>query len=247
MAEGKNFIHETARIQGSVIGEVKLYRNVWVNDCRFGNGVSIGDDSTIERSVFEPNVVINRRSYVNDSTIGTYSYAGINTTINWSDIGRFCSIGRNVDIGGIDHDYHKITSMLDNRIRQMMAGGGKYTQVRPKHDLCMIGSDVWIAAGAQVLHKVKVGDGAVIGAGAVVTHDVPPYAIVAGVPGKVIGLRCEEALCERLCQIKWWDWPSGAILENYQYLLAHDISKESVDFLEEINKKVINGEYGNEK
>lgn len=237
----KRFIHETAKVQRSEIGNAKLFRNVAVNDCQFGSGVSIGDDSTIERSRFESNVVINRRSYVNDSKIGMFSYAGINTTINWSSIGRFCSIGRNVDIGGIDHDYHKLTSMLDNRIRQMMAGDGKYTQQKPEHDLCIIGNDVWIAAGAQILHKVKIGDGAVIGAGAVVTHDVPPYAIVVGVPGKVIGYRCEDSLRNRLVHLKWWDWPIDTILENYSYLLEHDISEESVEHMENIANTLKDG------
>ena len=112
MEEKQSFIHETAKIQGSSIGKVKLFRNVVVNDCQFGDGVSIGDDTNIERSCLESNVVINRRSYVNDSKIGMFTYAGINTTVNWTSIGRFCSIGRNVDIGGIDHDYRKLTSMF---------------------------------------------------------------------------------------------------------------------------------------
>lgn len=242
MSDVKSFIHETARVQRSVIGNAKLFRNVVVTDCQFGNGVSIGDDSTIERSVFESNVVINRRSYVNDSRIGAFSYTGINTTANWSSIGRFCSIGRNVDIGGMDHDYRKLTSMLDNRIRQMMVGGGKYTQTKPEHDLCTIGNDVWIAAGAQILHKVKIGDGAVVGAGAVITRDVPPYAIVVGVPGKVIGYRCKDKLRDKLTEMKWWDWPLEVILANYSYLLDHDISEESVAYLEAIGKNVRTGE-----
>ncbi len=54
------------------------------------------------------------------------------------------------------------------------------------NELCIIGNDVWIAAGVNILHKVKIGNGAVIGAGAVVTKDIPPYAIAAGVPAKVI-------------------------------------------------------------
>lgn len=59
-----------------------------------------GDDSTIERCEIATNVVINRRSYVNDSIIDSFSYAGINLVMNWTKVGKFCSIARNVDIGG---------------------------------------------------------------------------------------------------------------------------------------------------
>ena len=109
----------------------------------------------------------------------------------------------------------------------MVSGGGKYNQIKPEHDLCKIGNDVWIAAGAQILHKVKVGDGAVIGAGAVVIHEVPPYAIVVGVPAKVVGYRCDEVMRDKLLEIRWWEWPIDSILENYAYLLENDISAES--------------------
>lgn len=104
------FIHDTAIINESVIGDVKLFRNTVINNSKIADGCSVGDDTTIERCVFETNVAINRRSYINDSFIGRFSYTGINTTINWTKIGRFCSIARNVDIGGFDHDYHKVTT-----------------------------------------------------------------------------------------------------------------------------------------
>ena len=70
------------------------------------------------------------------------------------------------------------------------ASGGKLEKIKDhSNDYCIVGNDVWVAAGAQVLHKVKIGDGAVIGGGAVVTHDVPPYAIVVGIPARIIGYR----------------------------------------------------------
>ena len=70
-------------------------------------------------------------------------------------------------------------------------GAGGNPEVGEK-ELCIVGNDVWIAAGAQILHKVTVGDGVVIGGGAVVTKDVPPYAIVAGVPARIIKFRFDE-------------------------------------------------------
>lgn len=232
------FIHESAKIVNSHYGRIKLFKNVFVSDSKFGDNVSIGDDTTVERCEFENNVTINRRSYINDSFIGRYSYTGINTTMNWTKMGRFCSIARNVDIGGFNHDYKKITTMPEFRFRQMMAGGGKIPKVKNHKDYCMIGNDVWIAAGAQVLHNVKIGDGAVVGGGAVVTHDVPAYAIVAGVPARIIGYRCSESIIKDLLEIRWWDWPNHVLIENAQWLIESDINDESVAKMKEISKNI---------
>lgn len=231
-------IHETAVIKESDIGNVKIYRNSMIVKSSLEDGCSIGDDTTVERCKLENNVIINRRSYINDSRIGKYTYMGINTTMNFTAIGKFCSLGRNVDVGGFDHDYKKLTTMPAFRFNQMMNGGGEIPKVVEHKDLCEIGNDVWIAAGAQVLHKVKVGDGAVIGAGAVVTKDVPPYAIVAGVPAKIIGYRCSKEQIERLKKIKWWDWPEEEISEIMEVLINKEISDETIGFLEEKSNNI---------
>lgn len=233
-----DFRHETAVVKDSELGHVKLYRNVIINNSVLADGCSVGDDTTIERCKFENNVAINRRSYVNDSEIGCFSYAGINTTINWTKLGRFCSLARNVDIGGFDHDYQKVTTMPEFRFNQMVSGGGKIPKIAEHDDYCEIGNDVWIAAGAQVLHKVRIGDGAVVGGGAVVTHDVPPYSIVVGVPAKVIGYRCDKRFIEDLLSIQWWNWPAETIVENMQLLINSDINEATIEKMREIANKI---------
>lgn len=233
-----SFIDETAKLNNSEVGSIKIYRNAIVNNCRFGDNCSIGDDTTIERSVFENNVIINRRSYINDSYIGKYTYAGINTTMNWTRIGRFCSLARNVDIGGFNHDYKKITTMPIFRFTQANNGGGKISQHVAHTEYCEIGSDVWIAAGAQILHKVKIGDGAVIGGGAVVTKNVPPYAIVVGVPARVIGYRFEEKYINKLLDIKWWNWPDDIIIREFSNIANNDVNDETINLLEEISRAI---------
>lgn len=232
------FIHNTARVVNCELGDVKLYRNASVSSSEIADNCSVGDDTTVERCRFENNVVINRRSYINDSTIGKYSYAGINTTINWTKLGRFCSLARNVDIGGFDHDYRKVTTMPRFRFKQTSGGGGKLQSHGVHHDLCEIGNDVWIAAGAQVLHKVKIGDGAVIGGGAVVTKDIPPYAIAVGIPAKVIGYRCDERFIDDLLRIKWWDWPEDILMENMDLLIDSDINEETIAKMQKIAEAI---------
>jgi hypothetical protein len=75
----------------------------------------------------------------------------------------------------------------------------------------VIGSDVWIGTDAMVLSGVSIGHGAIVAARAVVTRDVPPYAIVAGVPAKVVRWRFEPAVIERLLKVAWWEWDDERI------------------------------------
>lgn len=229
-------LDHSANILNSSYGDgFRCYRNVSVIDSSIGAGVTIGDDTTVARCTLGNNVALNRRSYVNDSSIDSFSYAGSNTIINFSSIGKYCSLARNVDIGGFDHDYHKITTMPMFRFKQLSDG------VNPEFknsELCYVGNDVWIAAGAQVLHKVKVGDGAVIGGGAVVTKDVPPYAIVAGVPAKIIKYRFDESIICDLMDIKWWDWPEDVVLKNIEWMINQDLNSDSIARMREIGKSI---------
>lgn len=78
----------------------------------------------------------------------------------------------------------------------------------------VIGSDVWIGARAAILEGVTIGDGAVVAAGAVATKDVPPYAIVGGVPAKIIKYRFDEETIKKLLELKWWDKDMDWIVEH---------------------------------
>jgi acetyltransferase-like isoleucine patch superfamily enzyme len=77
-----------------------------------------------------------------------------------------------------------------------------------------IGNDVWIGLRAVIMSGVTVGDGAIVGTGAIVTRDVPPYAIVVGAPAKVIKFRFDPATVERLRAICWWNWPDEKIAQE---------------------------------
>lgn len=78
----------------------------------------------------------------------------------------------------------------------------------------VIGNDVWIGYEAVILSGVHIGDGAVIGARAVVTKDVAPYTVAGGVPAKKIKLRFDEETVRRLLTLRWWDWPAEKIQKN---------------------------------
>ena len=89
----------------------------------------------------------------------------------------------------------------------------------PKTHQVIIGNDVWIGAHTTIVNGVRIGTGAVIGAGAVVTKDIPPYAIVVGNPAHVIKYRFSEDVIHKLLAIKWWNWSPEKILANEKLFL----------------------------
>ncbi len=87
----------------------------------------------------------------------------------------------------------------------------------------VIGNDVWIGYEAVIMQGVHIGDGAVIGTRAVVTKDVPPYTIVAGVPARPIRKRFDDSVIDRLLKLKWWDWPDDKVKECLPLIMSGDI------------------------
>ena len=209
-------INDGNYISRSTIDEngTKIYKNCRIENSTVKDHVVIGEYSVLLNSTMKEYSQVNRFSMVRDSVIGGYSYAGKNFMIISSEIGRFSSISWNVTIGGANHDYKKVTthSFLYNPAFDMIE------ENKPLYDRfsddCVIGNDVWMGTGSQVLRGVTVGDGAVVAANAVVTHDVQPYSIVAGVPARVIGMRFDDKSIERLMRLRWWDLPPALIKEN---------------------------------
>lgn len=88
----------------------------------------------------------------------------------------------------------------------------------------VIGGDVWIGTEAMILPGVTIGAGAIIGARAVVTRDVPPYAIVVGNPAKIVKMRYSQTQIDRLLALSWWDWPADKITRALPALRSGDIA-----------------------
>jgi len=229
----EKFIDITAVIKDSVIpdDEIKIYKNAVIVKSKLGEQVSVGNDTNIVNSYLHDNVIINRRNFVNDTEIGNFSYTGINTIINFSKIGKFCSIARNVDIGGFNHDYDKVTTMPVFRLNNLLGG-----EVAPSEDTyCIIGNDVWIAAGVNILHSATIGDGAIIGAGAVVTKNVEPYSIYGGVPARKIKQRFSDEIIADLLEIKWWNWTFKIIEQNKNLMFYSQVTTEVIKKMREIS------------
>lgn len=92
---------------------------------------------------------------------------------------------------------------------------------------------MWIGCNSVILRGVKIGDGAVIGASAVVTKDVPSYSIVVGNPGKVIKYRFDDSIINKLLNMNWWEWSSPFLRENLQFFKEENITINLLNELEE--------------
>lgn len=161
-------------------------------------------------------------------SVGRFTY-GNPEFLLWGDserihIGSFCSIANEVVIsGGGEHRTDWVTT-FPMRIAFGDPLAGKDGHPASKGET-KIGNDVWIATRAMVLSGVNIGDGAVIGAGAVVASDVPPYAIVAGNPAKIIRYRFEPNEIKRLLELRWWEWDINKIKANTALLCSTEIEK----------------------
>lgn len=157
-------------------------------------------------------------------SIGAHSYVRSGTEfLHISKIGRFCSIGRNVILGQ-DPRNHALDWLSSSP-----AFTSNYKSITPP---LQIGHDVWIGHRATVMAGIKIGNGAIIGSNAVVTKDVPPYAIVAGNPAKFIRHRFDKEIIEHLLLSEWWH-------KDYHELLSLDFGdvQESLNLMDRFSYK----------
>ena len=160
------------------------------------------------------NVLVSGGIYLNDCQVGDYSYiagneaGGIISGFHHTTIGKYCSIGNHIEmLSESSHDYTKdfqypFYSMSNSPLFDQVKAK-KETKISP----ILIGNDVWIGTNVIVLGGTTIGDGAVIGAGSVVTKNVPPYAIVVGSPARVIKKRFSQEKILKLLNKKWWNLP----------------------------------------
>ncbi len=158
-------------------------------------------------------------------SIGKGSYINTGTELRYVSMGRFCSIGSDIRVISGTHPTSMFVSTHPAFYSTAMQSGFTYVKhekfdeykYADDHHVVVIGNDVWIGSEAKLMGGVRIGDGAIIAAGAVVTKDVPPYAIVGGVPAKVIRFRHSEDQIETLLKIQWWNKNDEWIKENAEF------------------------------
>lgn len=150
--------------------------------------------------------------------VGYGTYGGCFNSVNIAGgtvFGNYCSIAQNVKIFRANHPLNYFT--LHPLFYNPFFGYVKTDQLdRPT---LKIGHDVWIGESTIILPSVKtIGNGAVIGAGSIVTKDVPPYSVVAGNPAKVIKIRFSDEKIKKLEATKWWEWRKSELLQKKESL-----------------------------
>ncbi len=144
------------------------------------------------------NIEIGAHTYIN----GGHIYNG--------KIGKFCSIGYGVTIGPGEHHLNRISTFpISSRLLEKY----DYSEFKDK-GITEIGNDVWIGNNVIIMQGVKIGDGAVLAAGSVVTKDIPPYVIAGGVPASFIRSRFSDKVIEKLLELKWWNHSLKWIIEH---------------------------------
>lgn len=163
--------------------------------------------------------------------VGFGTYFGPNTAFN-GRIGRFCSVGENFRVVTGLHPYtypfattSPLFFSLQNQTHATFADTQEFKELRNAAESdfpVIIGNDVWINARVTIVSGVTVGDGAVLLAGAVITKDVPPYAIVGGVPARVLRYRFSQPDIDYLLRLRWWDKDIEWIKANRRLLCDFD-------------------------
>lgn len=153
---------------------------------------------------------------LNNVTLGDFTYIASNTKIMNTKIGKFCSIGPYCYIGSSKHPTNFVSThpIFYSTLKQAQICFSSENAFKEYEDI-EIGNDVWVGLMSVILDGVTIGNGSVVAAGAVVTKDVPPYAVVGGVPAKIIKYRFDENIIKQLEKIKWWDFDIDFLSKNY--------------------------------
>ncbi|MBL1118593.1 phosphonate metabolism protein/1,5-bisphosphokinase (PRPP-forming) PhnN [Streptomyces sp. 110] len=189
----------------------------------------VHEGSTVVAGTLGRYTEVGQGSRLADVELGDYSYCDRYCDLANTTVGKFSNIASFVRIGATDHPLDRVS------LHHFMYRSAKYWPdaeddaewfAKRSSRRTKIGHDTWIGHGAQVKPDVVVGNGAVIASGAIVTKDVPPYAIVAGVPARIIRFRQPPEIAERLERLAWWDWDHATLrerLDDFRTLNAADL------------------------
>jgi len=180
------------------------------------------------QSSFTKTSEIRRMAKLKKSKIGRYSRINPGCIIYNTTVGNFTAIGRDSSVGLGQHPTNYVSTQNIFYKKSNMTNRW-YKPIDFHSDSISIGSDVWIGMEAMVLDGVTIGHGAIIGARAVVTKDIPPYAVAVGMPAKIIKYRFPQEIIDRLLEVTWWDLPDAEIDKKIEFFRKPDIDLDFIN------------------
>ena len=187
---------------------VEIGYGAWVSRSALGRGVYIDAGNHVDGSRIGDWCKLWKNNFVLNTTIGRFTYLGGHASICQTTIGNFCSVGSGFNCGsGLHPTNFASTSPVFYSLGKQCAVTFATENLFDESPPVVVGSDVHVGANVFLRSGLTVGTGAILAAGAVITRDVPAYAIVAGVPARLVRMRFEDGIVERLLRTQWWDWP----------------------------------------
>ena len=200
-----------------------IYANIKIKNISWSYIGIISTSSSLHKKsrIYSP-------SSIKNSKVDLGTYISQNSRIVNTKIGKFCSIGPNFLCGwGIHPSFSISTSPVFYSTSKQVGFTLSKNDKFKEHEEIIIGNDVFIGSNVTVLDGVIIGSGAIIAAGSVVTKNVEPYAIIGGVPAKLIKYRFTDDIIQKLLKINWWDWPEDIIgeVETYFFDVENFVNK----------------------
>lgn len=186
------------------------------------NVVLTGYSRGIQNVLFEgKNAVPDRCNFSGNISLGYATTLGYNNFLHGNiSIGKYCQLGADIAIHTTNHPTNYMTTYINKNLFN-----GELKKLKETNTV-VIGNDVWVGHNALIVGNVKIGNGAIIAAGAIVTKNVSPYTIVAGVPAKPIRKRFSDAIINEVEALKWWDM-SEVELEKIKPMFFKDFNNNT--------------------
>lgn len=190
----------------------------------------VSSNTTIDKTAF-----IYRGVKAKGAVIGAHSYISVGTDIENAEIGKYCSIADHCRIGMSGHSLDflstsPIFTQTINALQECWVDKDIFEH-KSEDERAYIGNDVWVGSHVLINGGVHVGNGACIAAGAVVVKDVPPYAVVGGVPAKIIRYRFSSDIIEKLENLQWWSMPEEVLKKNLHLFQSDIINLDTIESL----------------